>query len=129
MGKGVFIAGLILAVLGILWSILLFAVFVGLTALTLGGLAGLLLVPVVGFLAGLLAIVGSILARGEGRRGGALLLFAGVLGTLGPPAITLVNLGETATLESLLGLTLLSGWWAIGLVLVGIVGIRKGRRE
>lgn len=123
MGRGVFVAGLVLGILGFLWSVVMLLGFLVVTALTFGAGAQLLAIPLVGFAAAIVGIAGAALARGARARGGsALVLGAGVLLLLAavvvPFALLDVGLLDTAVFS------LVAGWWAYGLVLTGALGLR-----
>lgn len=120
MALGLFLPGIFLGGIGILWSIVLVGAFFGMGALSVEQDPSLLLVPGVGFAAGSLAIASGILGRRQDRRGPRLLLAAGLLGTLGQAAVGAGRFGTLATLETLLVVSLIAGWWAIGPVLVGV---------
>lgn len=119
MGKGILISGIVLGVLGILWSWLMFIVFLLLAVFGAGGSP--ILISVIGFLAGIVAIVGAIIGSKRTRAGAAILVGAGTT-TLAATMIILYSALGIGMLDAL-RLSLIVGWWAYGLVISGIIGI------
>lgn len=126
MGRGVFISGLVLGILGVLWSIFLFFIFLLALVLTFGQGGALLAIPGIGFVAAIMAIVGGALGRKRTVMGAYLLLGAGAAVIVTTVIVWFVLDLSASVLTTL---TLLSGWWAYGLIIASIVSLLLGRRE
>lgn len=126
MVAGLFFSGVFLGAVGLLWSTSLLLAFFGTSAIEFERELSLLLVPGVGYVAAVLAVLGGVFARRDTGRGAWFLLSAGALGTLGQTVVGLMRFGTVATVEELLLITLLSGWWAIGPALVGVAVLLRG---
>ncbi len=124
MGKGILISGLVLGILGILWSSFTFVVLVFLVIFGAGGTP--ILISAVGILMGIVAIVGGVVGNKRARAGSAVLIGAGaaVIATILALAFSLPGMGA---LDVLL-FSLFMGWWAYGLIISGIVGIARTER-
>ncbi|MFQ6012169.1 MAG: hypothetical protein ACE5LS_00775 [Thermoplasmata archaeon] len=124
MGKGILISGIVLGVFGILWSILTFVVVLLLVAFGAGGTP--LLLSALGFLMGIVAIVGGAVGNKRTRAGSAVLIAAGavVIATAFGVALSLPGVSALDGLRFSLGM----GWWAYGLLIAGILGIARGER-
>lgn len=125
MGKGILISGIVLGVLGLLWSILTFVIVVLLVAFGAGETP--LLIPALGFLMGIAAIVGGVVGNKRARAGSVVLLAAGAVVIAATLAIAF-SLPGISTVDRLL-FSLVVGWWAYGLIIAGIVGIARPQRS
>ncbi len=124
MGKGILIAGIVLGVLGILWSLLTLGVLVVLAVFGAG--ESILLIAALGFLMGIVAIVGGVVGNKRARAGSAVLILAGagVIATIFAVTFSLSGIGALDVLQ----LSLILGWWAYGLIIAGLVGIARTER-
>jgi hypothetical protein len=124
MGKGILIAGLVLGILGMLWSIVTFVVLVFLVIFGAGGTP--ILISAVGILMAIVAIVGGVVGNKRARAGSAVLIGAGaaVIATILAVAFPLPGMSALDVLQ----FSLFMGWWAYGLIIAGIVGIARTER-
>ncbi|MEE9592020.1 MAG: hypothetical protein V3W28_00375 [Thermoplasmata archaeon] len=125
MGEGILISGIVLGVLGMLWSFLLFIVLLLLLAFGAGGTP--LLISVIGFLAGIVAIVGAVIGNGRTTVGASILVGVGVEMLVGTVTIAYSALGIGGL--DVIRFSLVAGWWAYGLVIAGVVGIMLNRKS
>lgn len=119
MGKGVLISGLVLGILGVLWSFVSFAIAALFVAF--GGTGAFLLIPALGFLLGILAIVGSVVGNTRTQAGAVVILVGGALMVLAAISIALSEAGITGM--DALAFSLVVAWWAYGLVIAGILAL------
>lgn len=124
MGKGTLISGLVLGILGILWSILTFAVIVLLVVFGAGGTP--LLISALGFLMGIFAVVGGVVGNKRARAGSAVLIVAGAA-VIATTFVVTFSLPGMSALD-VLQFSLVMGWWAYGLIIAGIIGIARAKR-
>ncbi len=123
MGKGILVTGIVLGVLGILWSAVNF--FLVTLIVAFGGSGSFLAIPVLSLLLGIASIVGGILGNRRTKVGAAILLGAGAAFIVAALAI-LYTAAEVALTDMLLA-SLILGWWAYGLVIAGVVAILQER--
>ncbi len=124
MGKGILISGIVLGILGILWSFLLFIVLLLLLAFGAGGTP--LLISLIGFLAGIVAIVGAVIGNRRTTVGASILVGVGAAMLVGTVTIAYSALGIGGL--DVIRFSLVAGWWAYGLVISGILGLAATRR-
>ncbi len=121
--------GIGLGVLGLLWSVFTSFAFAALVAIVSGQGAILLLIPILGFIAGALAIVGGVVGRKTPPPAAPVVLTAGLVSVFGPIPVAHVGFGGAMSLMNVASLTLLTGWWGYGLIIAGIVATVTGREE
>lgn len=117
MGKLLLALAVALGLAGLSWSFLTFAALAFVAGL--GGAPELLLVALLGFLGGALAIAGGVVSLRWERPGAAVVLAAGVVALAGLPLAHLLRPGLAFTVAQSLLLWFLLGWWAYGLVASG----------
>ncbi len=125
MGKGILISGIVLGVLGMLWSFLLFIVFLLLLAFV--GSGSPILISAIGFLVGIVAIVGGVIGNRRTKVGASILGGVGAAMLVGTVTIAYSALGIGGL--DVIRFSLVAGWWAYGLVIAGILGILLSRRS
>ncbi len=125
MGKGILISGIVLGVLGMAWSFLLLIVLLLLLAFGAGGTP--LLISVIGFLAGIVAIVGAAIGNRRTTMGASILVSVGTAMLVGTVTIAYSALGIGGL--DVIRFSLVAGWWAYGLVIAGVVGIMLNRKS
>lgn len=123
MGKGVLIAGLVLGILGMLWSYVVLAITLVFTVL--GATGEFLVIPVLGFILGIAAIAGGAVGSKWTRAGAGTILGAGAALVLATIIIVLYQAG--ATLAGALGFSIVAAWWGYGLIIAGALGLVGAR--
>ncbi len=108
--------------LGFLWSFLVLFAFTAFLQAAAGRAAILLLIPILGFIAGAGAVAGGIFVRERLIKAAWVALLAGLLSVFGPVAVLYLGIAGV-TLDNVVALMLLTGWWGYGLILSGAIAI------
>lgn len=125
MGKGLFLAGVLVGAVALLWAFLLLGLF---SQVTVGGSPAFLLLPLVVFGAGGASVAGGIVGH-RWVTGGAVILFAaGLAGLSIPVALLLLNPRVDVTFLEGFFASFVVSWWAYFLLLVGGLTILNTRR-
>lgn len=125
MRKGLQNSGIALGLVALLWGFLLFGPY---GALAAEGDLSFLLVPLVAFGAGAVAIVGTLLGRKHSVVGALLLVVAGTAGLVVPAAVIFFSPQFIVAFPASLTAYLAVSWWAGPLVLLGGIIISTERR-
>ncbi len=128
MGKGVFISGLILGILGLLWSFAMLFILVVIVAIASGDIARLLVIPQVAFFTAIVTIVGAVLARTRDALGAWIVLAAGAATVGTALAVSFSVLSSVSPVTSILGVSLIVVWWAYLTLIAGAVSLVLMRR-
>lgn len=120
MGKSILMLGVLFGALGLLWSFLTFGIIAAVAGL--GNAPEVLLISVLGFATGALAIAGGVVGRRRPVPGSVLLLAAGLAGLAALPVVFLLrpDIG-TSPLQFLI-LTVVLNWWSYPLAVGGALG-------
>lgn len=115
--------GLVLGILGLLWSLLMLLAFLAYTQISFGAAGGLLVIPVVDLPAAIATIVGAVLSRSRDALGAWIVVVGGLAAVVASLAIVFGILESTTPLLDILEISFMASWWAWGVVLAGGVGL------
>lgn len=128
MAKGVLIAGVVLGVVGTIWSILMVIAFIVIGAFV-GGPPGVeILIPGIGIPLGVVAVVGGVLGKRRERQGSIMMLLAGLGSLLGGFALFVLFSEVRINTEDALILVFLVYWWAVLLAIIGAILFLRYRK-
>jgi hypothetical protein len=130
MGKGILISGIVLGVIGLVWSFLLMVLLIAILAIFGGSPGSAIWIPGIGMPFGIMAIIGGVVGSKREKAGATVLLLSGLLSIVGALSIYVFLTGVRLTTEDAIILVLVMYWWAILLIIVGGVFLAlEGRAE